>query len=248
MDEKNHGKGKGRNTMRPIIGMTACRGEGNVYKTNDTYVKAVIRAGGVPVLLPIAVRPDDCPRLLDLMDGLLIPGGIDIAPQFFGEEPVKEVTCIDRVLDEFELELIRQAAARKKPMLAICRGLQVVNVAFGGTLWQDIPTQCPQAHGHNQETESRSEAYHTVCLSPGSRLAAVLGKEELRTNSYHHQAVKDLAPGFSVCAQAKDGVIEGIESADGAILAVQWHPECMAERHPEFRPLFEDLIRRSANK
>ena len=179
--------------MKPIIGMTACRGEGGVYKTNDTYVKVIVRAGGVPVLLPIATRLEDCARLASMLDGLLIPGGIDIAPQFFGEEPVKEVTCIDWEQDEFELELLRQAAAQKKPVLAICRGLQLVNVAFGGTLWQDIPTQCPQAHGHRQETESRSEPYHTVRLSPGSRLAAVLGKEELRTNSYHHQAVKDIA-------------------------------------------------------
>lgn len=231
--------------MKPIIGMTACRGEGGVYKTNDTYVKVIVRAGGVPVLLPIATRLEDCARLASMLDGLLIPGGIDIAPQFFGEEPVKEVTCIDWEQDEFELELLRQAAAQKKPVLAICRGLQLVNVAFGGTLWQDIPTQCPQAHGHRQETESRSEPYHTVRLSPGSRLAAVLGKEELRTNSYHHQAVKDTAPGFAVCAWTGDGIIEGIESEDGSILAVQWHPECMEERHPQFRPLFEDFIRRS---
>jgi len=231
--------------VKPIIGMTACRGDGKVYKTNDTYVKAVVRAGGIPVLLPIADQPEDCPRLAAAVDGLLIPGGVDIAPQFFGEEPVKEVTCIDWELDRFELELIRQAAALKKPMLAICRGLQAVNVAFGGTLYQDIPTQCPEAHGHYQQTESRSEEYHTVRLLPGSRLAEILGEGELLTNSFHHQAIRELAPGFTVSARAKDGVIEGIESEDGAILAVQWHPECMAERYPRFRPLFQDLVRRS---
>ena len=119
--------------MKPIIGMTACRGEGAVYKTNDTYVKAVVRAGGVPVLLPIADLPEDCPRLVETFDALLVPGGVDIAPQYFGEEPRDTVTCVDRELDVFELALIRETAKAGKPIFAICRGLQVVNVAFGGT-------------------------------------------------------------------------------------------------------------------
>lgn len=234
--------------MKPIIGMTACRGDGNVYKTNDTYVKAIVRAGGVPVMFPIATAPEDCARLAELVDGFLVPGGLDVGPRYFGEEPVKEVTCIDRELDDFELELLHRLAERKTPMLAICRGLQVVNVAFGGTLYQDIPTQCPKAKGHYQNTESRSEEYHTVTVLPGTRLAEVLGEGELLTNSYHHQAIKDLAPGFTVSARTGDGIIEGTENGDGSILAVQWHPECMEERHPRFRSLFQDLIRRAAEK
>ncbi len=234
--------------MRPIIGMTACQEDQKIYKTNNTYVRAVLRAGGVPVLLPVGGRPEDCGRLAAMVDGLLIPGGLDVATQFFGEEPVKEVTCIDRVQDTFELELIRQAAALGKPMLAICRGLQVVNVAFGGTLYQDIPTQCPQAMGHRQETASRSEEYHTVDILPGTALAAALGEGPLLTNSYHHQAVKDLAPGFIVSARAKDGIIEAIEDRNGSILGVQWHPECMEERHPRFRQLFTAFVARAAGE
>ena len=232
--------------MKPIIGMTACRGEGAVYKTNDTYVKAVVRAGGVPVLLPIADLPEDCPRLVETFDALLVPGGVDIAPQYFGEEPRDTVTCVDRELDVFELALIRETAKAGKPIFAICRGLQVVNVAFGGTLWQDIPSQCPEAQGHYQKTDSRSEEYHTVKLLPGTRLREIFGEAEILTNSYHHQAIRDLAPGFAVSAQTADGIIEGIENKEGSILAVQWHPECMEESHPKFRRFFTELIAKAS--
>lgn len=232
--------------MKPIIGMTACRGEGNVYKTNDTYVKAVVRAGGIPVLLPIADPPEDCPRLVETFDALLVPGGVDVAPQYYGEEPRETVTCVDREQDAFELALIRETAKAGKPIFAICRGIQVVNVAFGGTLWQDIPSQCPEAHGHYQKTDSRSEEYHTVKLLPGTRLREIFGEEEILTNSYHHQAIRELAPGFAVSARTADGLIEGIENQDGSVIAVQWHPECMEERHPKFRRFFSALVAQAA--
>lgn len=234
--------------MRPVIGVTACQEDRKIYKTNNTYVHAVIRAGGIPVLLPIATPLEDCEKMAALLDGLLVPGGVDMAPQYFGEQPPKEVTCVDRVLDEFELELIRQVSALGKPMLAICRGCQVVNVAFGGTLYQDIPTQCPQAHGHYQNTADRSEGYHTVNIYPGTVLADALGEGELLTNSYHHQAVREPAPGFRVNARTGDGVIEGIENGDGSILGVQWHPECMEERYPRFRGLFRWLVEKAAQR
>lgn len=233
--------------MRPIIGITACQQDQKIYKTNNTYVRAVVRAGGIPVLLPTAISLPDCDRIAELVDGLLVPGGEDMAPQYFGEQPPKEVTCIDRELDEFELKLIRKVSDQGKPMLCICRGCQVVNVAFGGTLYQDIPTQCPQAHGHYQDTASRSEGYHTVTVLPGTVLAAALGKVRLLTNSYHHQAVKEPAPGFSVSAKTEDGIIEGIENAEGSILGVQWHPECMEERYPVFRGLFSWLVEKAAD-
>lgn len=231
--------------MKPIIGMIACRGEGGVYKINDTYIKAVVRAGGLPVLFPVADPPENCPRLVETFDALLVPGGVDIAPQYFGEEPRDTVTCVDREQDAFELALIRETAKAGKPIYAICRGIQVVNVAFGGTLWQDIPSQCPQAQGHYQKTESRSEEYHTVELLPGTRLREIFGEEKILTNSYHHQAIRELAPGFAVSARTADGLIEGIENQDGSIIAVQWHPECMEERHPIFRRFFDALVARA---
>ena len=231
--------------MKPVIGITACHEDERIYKTNDTYVKAVVRAGGIPVMLPIAAALEDCGRLAALVDGFLVPGGEDMAPQYFGEEPHPSVTCVDRELDAFELEMIRRIAALGKPMLAICRGLQAVNVAFGGTLYQDIPSQCPGAHGHYQHTASRSEPYHTVEVLPGTRLAEALGEGELLTNSFHHQAVNRPAEGFTVSARSRDGVIEAMENRDGSILAVQWHPECMEEEFPRFRGLFSALVKRS---
>lgn len=231
--------------MKPLIGITACHEE-KIYKTNDTYIRAVLRAGGVPLLFPCAAGPDACRQLVAAVDGLLIPGGVDTAPQFFGEEPIPKVTCIDGEQDRFELELIRLGAEMGKPILAICRGCQIVNVAFGGTLYQDIPSQLPEAQGHYQQTASRSEPYHTVHILPGSVLAAALGEKALVTNSYHHQAVKKLAEGFTACARTQDGVIEGIENGDGSILGVQWHPECMEERYPRFQGLFSAFIERAA--
>lgn len=234
--------------MKPIIGMTACHEEEKIYKTTDTYVKAILQAGGLPLLLPTAAGPEECARLAELSDGLLIPGGVDMAPQYYGEEPREKVTCFDRELDSFEVALIRAAAAAQKPILAICRGIQVLNVAFGGSLYQDIPSQLPGAHGHYQDTASRSEPYHTVELTPGSRLAEILGAGELITNSYHHQALREVAPGFTISARAGDGVIEGIENGDGTIIGVQWHPECMQERYPRFLNLFTALVERAAAK
>ncbi|MCI8441581.1 MAG: gamma-glutamyl-gamma-aminobutyrate hydrolase family protein [Provencibacterium sp.] len=234
--------------MKPLIGITACLEEEKSYKTGSSYVKAVLRAGGVPVLLPCAAGPEACKQLVNTVDGILIPGGVDSAPQLFGEEPLPQVSCMDGDLDRFELELIHRATDMGKPILAICRGCQIINIAFGGTLYQDIPSQLPEAQGHYQQTASRSEPYHMVSILPKTALAAALGEGELVTNSFHHQAVKRLAEGFRVCARTRDGIIEGIENSDGSILGVQWHPECMEERFPRFQRLFCAFIERAAKR
>ena len=224
--------------MKPVIGITACHEEERFYKTNDGYVHAVLRAGGIPLLIPAALPPEEAAALAGELDGILIPGGIDAAPQCYGEEPLARVTQMDRAMDGMELALIRRAAELGKPLLAICRGCQMLNIALGGTLWQDIPSQCPGALGHYQETADRSQPYHTVEILPGSRLAAVLGEGKVLTNSYHHQAVRELGKGLRVSARACDGIIEAVEGESLPILGVQWHPECMEERHPLFRRLF----------
>ena len=115
-------------------------------------------------------------------------------------------------------------------------------------MYQDIPGQCPQAGGHYQATDSRAEPYHTVEVLPGTFLAAAMGEGAVLTNSYHHQAIREVAPGFTVSARAKDGIIEGIENADGSIVGVQWHPECMEERYPRFRGIFRAFVERAAAK
>lgn len=232
--------------MKPVIGLTACREEDRIYKTNDTYVHAVLRAGGIPLLLPIALSPAEC---AGLVDGYLFPGGIDTAPQYYGQEPLAQVTEMDRRLDDFELEMLRLLEEQGKPVLAICRGCQLLNVAFGGTLFQDIPTQCQTAGGHYQHTVSRSQPYHTVEVEQGTLLAQVLGERRLLVNSFHHQAIREVAEGFRVSARAADGIVEGIERCSGApMLGVQWHPECMEERYPVFRGLFSWLTQEAARR
>ena len=218
-----------------------------VYKIMETYVKAILDAGGIPLLLPSCGSAEEYAQFAEKIDGYLVPGGQDVATLLYNEEPSRQVTFVRRADDEYEFALIRKMAELNKPVLGICRGCQVINVAFGGSLYQDIPTQCPDAHGHYQ-TAPRTEAYHTVNLVAGSRLAAILGKETTGINSYHHQAVKDVAPNFRINANARDGIIEGIEHEEKFILGVQWHPEGMYEAHPHFKNIFTEVIAEASKK
>ena len=231
--------------MRPIIGMTAARllqGELDGYKTQSDYVHSIIRAGGTPVLLPRTEDEEIIQSLVKTLDGLLVPGGIDVAPCFYGEAPVAQVVCTDRMMDVFEMNLIKAVRAEGKPILGICRGCQIINVTFGGTLYQDIPTQFEGAHCHYQNTLFRSEPFHTVTAEPDSAIAQMIGETQFDVNTYHHQAVRDVAPGFSAVAWSEDNMVEGIEADDGRIIGVQWHPEGMAQRFPCFQRLFDRFV------
>lgn len=193
---------------------------------NSAYVQATLRAGGIPLVLPPVIRSADVPAIVDVLDGLLLTGGEDIAPSYFGETPHPKLGAVDPERDRFEIAILKEAWERRLPVLAICRGIQLVNVAFGGSLWQDIPSQRPGAISHNPKTP-RDQRAHAVTLTPGSRAARALGAERIEVNSFHHQSVKDLAPGFEVTGVAPDGEIEAIEATGDApwLLAVQWHPE-----------------------
>jgi putative glutamine amidotransferase len=195
-------------------------------QVNAAYVRAVVRNGGVPLILPPLIRPEDVGTVLDSLDGLVLSGGEDVDPTHFDSEPHPALGDVDPVRDGFELALFREAWQRRLPVLAICRGIQLVNVALGGTLWQDIPTERPGGLVH-KHTGDRDDRTHPVDLVPGSRLAAALGTTRCEVNSFHHQSVRDLAPGLVITATAPDGEIEGLEGAAGApwLLAVQWHPE-----------------------
>ena len=195
-------------------------------QVNAAYVRAVLRAGGIPLILPPLIRPQDAGTVLDGLDGLVLSGGEDVDPAHFNSEPHPALGDVDPVRDAFELALFREAWRRRLPVLAICRGIQLVNVALGGTLWQDIPSQRPAALGH-KHTGDRDDRTHPVALVPGSRLAAALGTTRCEVNSFHHQSVRELAAGLVITATAPDGEIEGLEGAEGApwLLAVQWHPE-----------------------
>lgn len=234
--------------LKPVIGMTAMFSDANglrIYKINETYVKAILDAGGIPFILPSCGKEEEYVQYADKLDGYLVPGGQDVATLLYNEQPSRHVTFVRSEDDEYEFALIRKMAELNKPVLGICRGSQVINVAFGGSLYQDIPTQCPEAHGHYQKAP-RYEAYHDINLVSGSRLANILGCEATRINSYHHQAVKDVAPGFHVNAKATDGIIEGIEHDEKFIIGVQWHPEGMYEVHPHFKNIFDAFIAEAA--
>lgn len=231
--------------LKPIIGLTAMYTELDgmkFFKTNDAYVQAVLRAGGIPVLLPVTTTIEEYEQYAESLDGLLIPGGADVSPSFYGEEPVPEVTVIHRNDDAFEFALVRKMAQLNKPILGICRGHQVINVAFGGSLYQDLPSQYGKKQCHCQSSTIRSEPFHTVTLKPESRVAEIFGDTVLETNTFHHQAVKEAAPSFHVVGTAKDGVVEAIEHESKFIVGLQWHPEGMAVEYPQFQKIFNALV------
>ncbi len=203
------------------------------------YLTAVIAAGGVPVLLSPDMEGDMLEDCLARLDGLLMAGGNDVSPALFGEPPVEALGEVNPLRDGFEMRLVRLAAARLMPVLGICRGVQAMAAALGGSLWQDLPSQYRTADGNppiaHRQTSPGRYASHTVSVLPGTLLARLTGgAETLRVNSFHHQAVK--VPGsLRVCALAPDGVIEAVEDASlPFFLGVQWHPERMY-RSPQQR-------------
>lgn len=206
------------------------------------YVGAIERVGGVPVILPIVKDRSLIERQMEGVDGLLLSGGYDISPLHYQEEPQQglEALCDER--DVYEIELAQHAYRSKKPIFGVCRGLQLLNVAFGGTLYQDIHLAFPRAIQHASKARPH-EATHTVSVVSNSLLQRIVGKKTLLTNSFHHQAIKQLAPLFLVNAETKDGMIEGIEGReDSFILGVQWHPEMMIESDPEMLKLFQAFV------
>lgn len=194
---------------------------------NAAYVRAVAGAGGVPLILSQLMAPADVGSALDACDGLLLTGGEDVGPEHYGEAPSPKLGTVDRERDQFELALFAAARERGLPVLGICRGIQLINVALGGTLYQDLPSERPSAVDHDPKA-ARTARTHHVRLAAGSRASRVLGVDRLVPNSFHHQAIKQLAPGLVASGWTDDGVIEAVESAEGPwLLAVQWHPEEM---------------------
>lgn len=234
--------------VRPVIGMITAPNPKLLHGRhliNTSYVRAVIAAGGTPLLIPSDEDDGLAAEYLPLLHGLLVPGGEDVTPALYGEDPLRQVTFMNEEKDRMELALIRGAVDRGMPVFGICRGIQLLNVCFGGTLYQDLPTQYPGVLGHAQDMAIRGQLTHRVTLEPDSLLEKLLGGEPLSVNSYHHQAVRTPAPGFTVTARAADGVIEGVEDPERNLYAVQWHPEDLVESHPRFRPLFRHLVERA---
>lgn len=215
-----------RNERLPIIGVSSSRGSQGGSIVSGTYIEAVIKAGGIPVIIPVMTDSEVLRDIVKNLDGVVMIGGDDVNPSYYKENAIPKVNEIDSVRDVYDLTLLKLVTDRNIPVLSICRGVQVINVAFGGTLYQDIPFQLKDKSINHKQKEPREKATHAVAISKDSKLYGILGESELSINSYHHQSVKKVAPGFKVAATATDGVIEAIEAyPDRAILGVQWHPE-----------------------
>jgi putative glutamine amidotransferase len=229
---------------RPAIGITIGyddRREG-LHALRQDYVRSVEKAGGLPLILAPG-DPRDAAELLGRLDGLVLSGGADVDPALYGEDPHPGLGRVIRERDDFELALCREALARDRPLLAICRGHQVLNVATGGTLIQDIPSQLGRGGVHDHRGE-RWEIAHEVNTLPGTRLREILGAERVSVNSFHHQAVARLGRGLRVSAlSTPDDLIEGIEAPDASfVVGVQWHPESFWNRPESFHALFAALV------
>lgn len=228
---------------RPCIGITTAHNtEQDYYYCRNNYIGGIKQAGGVPVLLLPQADQDALLYCAKKIDALLLSGGGDLQPFLFGEEPHWKLGEFDPERDDFEIGMLRLMIDLGKPVLGICRGIQLLNVALGGTLYQDLASQLPSSLQHQQEAPRKCPT-HFVTVIPDSRLATILGTTRLRVNSLHHQAIREAAPGLQVTARADDGVIEGMESPDQPwLLGVQWHPEGMWEHDQAAASLFRALV------
>ncbi|MDK2744241.1 MAG: gamma-glutamyl-gamma-aminobutyrate hydrolase family protein [Nitrospira sp. BO4] len=239
--------------MNPVIGVTPDFNAGDrkdmggrepTYFLRARYIRAIEELGGIPLILPLVAEPSARRRLLDKVDGLLMTGsGPDLPPSLYGERQRYKFPLVSERRADFELELVRQARMRDLPLLGICGGMQAINVACGGSLFQDIPAQVPNAMDHRQKRKA-IHVSHPVTVAPKSLLNKVVARGKLMVNSSHHQSVKTVAPSLIASAVAPDGIIEAIESPGHRfLLAIQWHPEFLFERHAVHRRLFEALLR-----
>jgi len=234
----------------PIIGVTCTESRTSQNERpprlgqNRTYLRALTRAGATPLLIPHLPDETQLRTLYDLLDGLLLPGGEDVDPAWYRETPHDKLGKTSPERDTVELALARWSMDEGLPLLAMCRGIQVLNVALGGSLYQDIQHQVPTAQKHNwYPGYPRNHLPHTVDVSPQTRLAHILRTTSLPVNSLHHQALKKVASGLTVVARSPDGIIEAVEAEDHPFaIAVQWHPEELADTDERAQRLFDALV------
>jgi putative glutamine amidotransferase len=238
-------------TSKPIIGCTVYRHQAalEMMALTEAYIEAVYRSGGLPVMIPLGLDTNDLQTLLSRVDGILLPGGGDIDPSYYRHPPSDLNQRIDMDRDRVEIGAAQTAVIQQKPLLAICRGHQVLNVALGGTLWADIPSQMPHAIAHDfDDVKPRHYAAHSVTILPDSALAYHLGTTETAVNSLHHQGIRDLAPSLRAVAMAPDGLIEGVEVPDHPFaIGVQWHPEWLLADNPAMHRLFQGFVAAARN-
>ena len=232
--------------MKPLIGITTNQSANNYTQPTvmlmQSYINAVMLAGGVPVLIPSMIHEDGWDALYARLDGVLFSGGGDIALERFSGEPHPRIDDVDLQRDSVEFKMLDAAATDGKPFLGICRGCQVVNVALGGTLYTHIRDQLPNALDHSYPGNMRTVLVHEVKIEEGSRIAEVMGEPILKVNSLHHQGLKDIAPSLRVTGHAPDGLVEAVELPDHPFgIAVQWHPEWLTDQVPT-QNLFKKFV------
>jgi putative glutamine amidotransferase len=239
-------------TRRPLIGCATYhktirqKQPIEIIGLMPSYIEAVRAAGGLPVLIPLGLDQEELGAVLQRLDGILLPGGGDVAPAAYGgDEQAPTIRDVNTRRDEAEFALVRHALANEKPLLAICRGLQLLNVALGGSLWEDVAESMPGAIAHDYFGQGqRDYLAHPVIVREDSRLAAVLESNgTIAVNSLHHQGIHELAPDLLPVAWAPDGLVEAVELPDHPFaLGVQWHPENLLESEPKMRLLFGGFI------
>ncbi len=243
--------------QKPIIFITSLRipspkgGSFSTVSVDASYLDVLSTCGATPLIVPLGLSQNELESLADKAQGLFIPGGADINPKQYGASNAHEsIVDISDERDELELSLAKIFIEKRKPIFGVCRGAQIINVAMGGTLHQDIQSEVETEIHHEYDKQVSLAEYfpkeiHRVIISENTALASFLPLSRITVNSLHHQAVKDIGAGLRICARAEDGIAEAIESEDMDtrwILGVQWHPEMLTEKHPENKILFEKFI------
>lgn len=221
---------KGNNHLKPIIGISSSLNE-HVLSVPIDYINAITKFGGVPIILP-NLQVGAIESIVELLDGLLLTGGGDIDPTLFNEEPHQNLGTITPERDEFEIDIIQKMMKLNKPIFGICRGLQILNIAIGGDMYQDIYMQSQNKLLQHTQLAPRSHTSHFVHVSEGSKLSDIVQVEKFKVNSFHHQAVRKIPADFKASAIASDGIIEAFESMNHKfVMGLQWHPECLLSKN-----------------
>ena len=240
--------------MKPVIGIF-----GSIIHTphpvfystqgsglNLAYSDAIIRSGGIPLIFPYTFDHEALREMIDQCDGVVIPGGVDVDPRYFGEDPHPEIGEIDYEFDRVQMMALAYMEQKKIPVLGICRGCQIMNVYTGGSIYQDLAADYEGTLIRHAQKEKRSYAAHRIQIEPDSQLCRLLGTSSIYTNTLHHQAIHKVGKGFRVVARTSDGVVEAIEHENGIWMGTQWHPEELVDTVPEMSNLFVDLIEKAS--
>ena len=238
--------------MKPVIGISGSIliNKGNAFSgyrrsyVNQDYVEAVLRAGAIPFIIPFNEDLEATREMVEKVDGIILSGGHDVNPYYYGEDPMLKIGELFPERDVFDMELYKTAIELKKPIFGICRGYQIINVINGGTLYQDLSYADFVKIKHDQ-VDNPTQATHFVELEEGTFLKNILG-EKYKVNSFHHQILKDVAPGFKVVAKSSDGVIESIEkiTVDNFVIGVQWHPEMLSASNEKSQEIFNEFVKK----